>query len=151
MAGDWILAKIPWWTHFQRPTWQIAMRLRYGLPVTPAIQSDSIPRCLAKKKDCSLCLEPLDSCGRHAEICNVEGTAAHRHDTIRDGLVPAMRPIFTAVKLEQFIYELALFDENTSETTTEARMEIVAETGNYFFFKQCLTSAEMWMEVHTCA
>ena len=112
-----------------------AMRLKYGLPVTPAIQSDSKPRCLAKKKDGSICLEPLDSYGRHAEICNVEGTAAHRHDTIRDGLVPAMRPIFTAVKLEQFIYELALFDENTSETTTEARMEIVAETGNYFFFQ----------------
>ena len=41
-----------------------------------------------------------------------------------------MRPIFTAVKLEQFIYELAQFDENTGETT-EARMDIVAETDNF--------------------
>ena len=31
MAGDWIMAELPWWTHFQRPTWQIAMRLRYDL------------------------------------------------------------------------------------------------------------------------
>ena len=53
-----------------------------------------------------------------------------RHDTIRDGLVPAMRPIFTAVKLEQFIHELAQFDKNTGERT-EARMDIVAETGNF--------------------
>ena len=65
MAGDWIMAELPWWTHFQRPTWKIAMRLRCGLLVTPAIQSDSIPT-----------------------------------------------PIFT-IKLEQFIYELAQFDERT--------------------------------------
>jgi len=31
MAGEWIMAEPPWWTHFQRPTWLIAMRLRYGL------------------------------------------------------------------------------------------------------------------------
>ena len=42
-------------------------------------------------------------------------------------MVAAMRPIFTAVKLEQLIYEL---DENICETT-EARMDIVAETDNF--------------------
>ena len=76
------MAELPWWTHFQRPTWKIAMRLRCGLLVTPAIQSDSIPT-----------------------------------------------PIFT-IKLEQFIYELAQFDENTGETT-EARIDTVADTGNF--------------------
>ena len=30
MAGEWILAEPPWWTNFQRPRWQVAMRLRYG-------------------------------------------------------------------------------------------------------------------------
>ena len=27
MAGEWILAEPPWWTNFQRPCWQVAMRL----------------------------------------------------------------------------------------------------------------------------
>ena len=54
---------------------------------------------------------------------------AQRLDCILVPRVPAMRPIFTAVKLEQFIYELAQFDQNTGETT-EARMDIVAETGH---------------------
>ena len=31
MAGEWILEEPPWWARFQRATWQIAMRLRYGL------------------------------------------------------------------------------------------------------------------------
>ena len=33
MAGEWILEEPPWWTHFQRPCWRVAMRLRYGLEV----------------------------------------------------------------------------------------------------------------------
>ena len=27
MSGEWILAEPPWWTNFQRPCWQVAMRL----------------------------------------------------------------------------------------------------------------------------
>ena len=56
MSGDWILSELPWWTHFQRPTWRIAMRLRCGLQVTPAVGIKPAPRCLAKKKDGSFCL-----------------------------------------------------------------------------------------------
>ena len=37
MAGEWILAEPPWWTNFRRPCWQVAMRLRYGLEVHPAL------------------------------------------------------------------------------------------------------------------
>ena len=49
MAGDWILRQPPWWTHFQRPTWQIAMRLCYGLEIVPAIGRNLSRSCLAKK------------------------------------------------------------------------------------------------------
>ena len=130
IAGDWSMAEPPWWTHFQRPTWQIAMRLRYGLPVTPALRDTFlVQRCLAKKKDGSFCLELLDEHGLHAQNCKCEGAAIHRHDSIRDGLVPAMRPMFTSVKIEQFVYELAQLDDNTGETT-EARMDIIAETSS---------------------
>ena len=45
-----------------------------------------------KKQECcldvSFCLELLDEHGRHAKMCKVEGAAVHRHDTIRDGVVP---------------------------------------------------------------
>ena len=91
------------------------MRLRYGLPVTPAIKSKTSRRCLAKKQDGS-CLELLDEHGRHAQVCKVEGAAVHRHDIIRDGVVPELRRYVSSIKLEQFIYELALLDENTGET-----------------------------------
>ena len=126
MAGDWIMDELPWWTHFQRPCWLIAMRLRYGLAVTPAIILNTSRRCLAKKQDGSFCLELLDEFGQHAQVCKVEGAAVHRHDTIRDGLVPDLKRYATSVKLEQFIYELAQLDEDTGETK-EARMDIVAD------------------------
>ena len=126
MAGDWIMDELPWWTHFRRPCWLIAMRLRYGLAVTPAIILNTSRRCLAKKQDGSFCLELLDDLGRHAQVCKVEGTAVHRHDTIRDGLVPGLKPHVSSVKLEQFIYELAQLNEDTGETK-EARMDIVAD------------------------
>ena len=105
----------------------IAMRLRYGLIVTPAIGTHAAERCLAKKQDGAFCLEVLDAHGRHAQVCKVEGAACQRHDTIRDGIVPALKPHVTTLKLEQFIYELAQLDENTGETQ-EARMDIVVES-----------------------
>ena len=37
--------------------------------------------------------------------------------------------MFTSVKIEQFVYELAQLDDKTGETT-EARMDIVAETSS---------------------
>ena len=82
MAGEWILRQPPWWTHFQRPTWQIAMRLRYGLEIAPAIGRNLSRRCLAKKLDGSYCMELLDTHGQHAQVCQVEGAAIHRHDTV---------------------------------------------------------------------
>ena len=75
----------------------------------------------------TFCLELLDAYGHHAQVCKVEGAACQRHDTIRDGIVPALKPHVTTLKLEQFIYELAQLDENTGETQ-EARMDIVVES-----------------------
>ena len=37
MASDGILAEPSWWTQFQRPCWKMAMRLLYGLEVTPRL------------------------------------------------------------------------------------------------------------------
>ena len=55
MAGEWITAEPPWWTHFPRPTWLIAMRLRYALPVTLAMGNILARRCLARKIDGLYC------------------------------------------------------------------------------------------------
>ena len=126
MAGEWIVEEPPWWTHFQRPCWRIAMRLRYGLEVNPAIGLNLAKRCLCQKLDGSFCLEILDVCGYHAQTCKVEGSLIHRHDTVRDGLIPELKRYVTSVKTEQFIYELAQFNPDTG-TTTEARMDIIAE------------------------
>ena len=56
----------------------------------------------------------------------MKGSLIHRHDTVRDGLVPELKQCVTSVKTEQFIYELSQFNPDTG-TTTEARMDIIAE------------------------
>ena len=113
MAGEWILRQPPWWTHFQRPKWQIAMRLRNGLAVIPAIGQNLSQRCLAKKGNGCYCLKVLDAFGQHAQLCQVEGTVIHRHDTVRDGLKEELNRHVTSLKTERFIYELAELNENT--------------------------------------
>ena len=60
MAGEWILAEPPWWTNFQRPCWQVAMRLRYGLEVNTAIGPNIAPYCLARKMNGTYCLAQCD-------------------------------------------------------------------------------------------
>ena len=45
---------------------------------------------------------------------------------MRDGLIPQLKRYVTSVKTEQFIYELAQFNQGTG-TTTEARMDNIAE------------------------
>ena len=61
-----------------------------------------------------------------ARICKVEGANIHRHDTVRDGVIPELKQQVTMVKKEQFIYELSQLTEDTG-ATSEARMDIVAE------------------------
>ena len=56
----------------------------------------------------------------------MEGSNIHRHDTVRDGVIPALKRYVTTVKTEQFIFELSQLDENTG-STDEARMDIIAE------------------------
>ena len=67
-----------------------------------AIKMDTSRRCLAKKQDGSFCLELLDEFVVHAQVCKVKGGAVHRHDSIRDGLVPKLKRYATSVKMEQF-------------------------------------------------
>ena len=102
------------------------MRLRYGLEVNPAIGPNIANRCLARKADGTYCVASLDACAQHAQICKVEGANIHTHDTVRDGIIPALKRHVTSVKTEQFIYELSQLDENTGGTN-EALMDIVAE------------------------
>ena len=71
-------------------------------------------------------MQILDVCGYHAQTCKVEGALIHRHDTVRDGLIPELKPYVTSVKIEQLVYQLAQFNEERG-TTTEARMDIIAE------------------------
>ena len=55
-----------------------------------ATASKSYPRsdetfleaALQKKLDGSYCMELLDTHGQHAQVCQVEGAAIHRHDTV---------------------------------------------------------------------
>ena len=56
----------------------------------------------------------------------MEAANIHRHDTVRDGVIPALKRYVTAVKTEQFIFELSQLEENTG-STNEARMDTIAE------------------------
>ena len=94
--------------------------------INPAIGPNIANRCLARKTDGTYCLASLDACAQHAQICKVEGANIHRHDTVRDGIIPALKRHVTSVKTEQFIYEQSQLDENTGGTN-EARMDIISE------------------------
>ena len=56
----------------------------------------------------------------------MQGANIHKHDTVRDGVIPALKRHVSSVKAEQFIFELSQLDENTGNTN-EARMDIIAE------------------------
>ena len=56
----------------------------------------------------------------------MQGANIHKHDTVRDGVIPALKRHVSSVKAEQFIFELSQLDENTG-STNEARMDIIAE------------------------
>ena len=102
------------------------MRRRYEVEINPAIGPNIANRCLARKADGTYCLANLDACPQHAQICKVEGANIHRHETVRDGVTSALKRYVTAVKTEQFIFELSQLEENTG-STNEARMDTTAE------------------------
>ena len=56
----------------------------------------------------------------------MEGANIHRQDTVRDGVIKALKRYVTSVKTEQLSFELSQFDENTG-STNEARMDTIAE------------------------
>ena len=56
----------------------------------------------------------------------MEGANIHRHDTVRDGVLSALKRHVTSVKTEQFVFELSQLYENTG-SKNEARMDIMAE------------------------
>ena len=114
--------------------------------MTPAIGKNLSKRCLAKKCSGSYCLEPLDAPGQRAQICLVEDATIHRHDTVRDGLQPELKRYVTSLKTEQFIHELAQFNEDTGKST-EPRMDIIAEMPNrraMFHSLVFLSTAKQW-------
>ena len=80
------------------------MRLRYGLEANPAIGPNIANRCLARKADGTYCLANLDACAQHAQVCKAEGANIHMHETVRDGVMPALKRHVTSVKTEQVIF-----------------------------------------------
>ena len=127
MAGSWILREPPFEAKFQRPVFQIAMRIRYGLPVDPAIPYVRVQKCGAVKGNGKQCGHVLDAVGQHALACKCGGHSHHRHDACRDVLGRHLKPLVTSVKFEQFVHELAQPDEATGETRA-ARLDLVVLT-----------------------
>ena len=127
MAGGWILREPPFEAKFQRPVFQIAMRIRYGLAVDPAIPYVRVQQCGAVKGDGTHCGKMLDAVGQHALACKCGGHSHHRHDACRDVLGRHLKPLVTSVKYEQFIHELAQPDEDTGETRA-ARLDLVVQS-----------------------
>ena len=97
MAGSWILREPPFEAKFQRPVFQIAMRIRYGLPVDPAIPYVRVQKCGAVKGNGKQCGHVLDAVGQHALACKCGGHSHHRHDACRDVLGRHLKPLVTTV------------------------------------------------------
>ena len=93
MGGGWILYEPPYEAKFQRPVFQIAMRIRYGLDVGPAVPYVSVQQCGAVKGAGSQCGKALDAVGQHALACKCGGHSHHRHDACRDVLGRHLKPL----------------------------------------------------------
>ncbi|MEE3276393.1 MAG: hypothetical protein VX193_01020, partial [Candidatus Thermoplasmatota archaeon] len=93
MGGAWVYAADVEGCVLTSRIWQIAMRLRFGLDVLPALPEEGQHQCSCQmaNKQGGKCLKPLDAKGHHACTCQKESQQLARHSAIVRELGKALR------------------------------------------------------------
>jgi len=118
----------PFQKGFTRTGYLVAVRLYFGLRVTPAIpdSGDMLVRCgntgsLGHANAGVQCPDELDDHGVHALLCALGGATMMRHNALRDGLGQALRGLVSGVWWERWIPELSRTDGK------QARLDLVVQ------------------------
>ncbi len=146
MGGAWIFAEDVEGCVLTSRVWQVAMRLRFGLDVLPALSEDARGQrqCQMTNKAGERCCAVLDAKGHHACTCRKQNQQLARHSVIVREIGKALRRRGLWVAEERWVDELTV---RTVERTAdgiqvrykEARLDLVVRDG-----------ARLWWLDFTC-
>ena len=137
MGGAWVFAPDVQGCLLAGRAWKVAMRLRFGLSVRPALPegSEGQRSCQIVNKKGERCKSRLDDEGHHACACSKAGQQSSRHAVVVRELVKAVQRRGVWAREEQWVDELT---ERTLERdddgeirvqTKEARLDLVVRDG----------------------
>jgi hypothetical protein len=147
IGGAWIFAPEVDGCVLTGRQWLVAMRLRFGLSVRPAL-----PEGVRGQRNCQIanaagerCRFELDSRGHHACACTKAGQHTARHSAVVRELLKAFRRRGVWVREEQWVDELTVREFERDEEgemtvrTKQARLDLVVRDG-----------ARLWWVDFTC-
>ncbi len=136
MGGAWVFAPDVPSCQLTSELWQVAMRLRFGLSVVPALpeRAQHTRTCQGVNKKGQRCKAPLDPEGNHACTCQKGSQQLHRHRKIVRVLLAEFTRRGLIGKEEQWVEELAerAFEETPEGLVVrlkEARLDLVLRDG----------------------
>jgi len=137
MGGAWVFAADVQGCVLTSTLWLVAMRLRFGLSVVPAIPEEvrRTERCQMRNKGGEQCNEGLDAAGHHACACQKASQQLARHRAIVRALGKELTRRGMLVAEEQWVDELAVRSfEGTPDglrvvVLKEARLDLVVRDG----------------------
>ena len=136
MGGAWVFAQDVPGCVLTSALWQVAMRLRFGLIVTPALPEEfrATGQCQVSNKDGEKCLARLDADGHHACTCQKGAQQLARHSAIVRVLNKELTRRGLLVAEERWVDELARREivetpDGVRVVTKEARLDLVVRDG----------------------
>ena len=111
-----------------RRTFAIAMRMRFGLNIGPALGGPAEANCGHVKAGGERCACSLDQFGHHAVACGRGGGFVARHDAIVRELARSLKAMGLRVRVEVWVDDLT--EQLPSGRTREARMDLVVESSH---------------------
>ena len=137
MGGAWVFAADVPGCVLTSTLWQVAMRLRFGLSVTPAIPEEvrATGRCQMRNKRGEQCEGRLDGAGHHACACQKGAQQLARHSAIVRVLGKELKRRGLLVLEERWVEELATkrieeTPDGVRVVTKEARLDLVVRDGS---------------------
>ncbi len=137
MGGAWVFATDVPGCVLTSTLWQVAMRLSFGLSVTPAIPEEvrATGRCQMRNKRGEQCEGRLDGAGHHACACQKGAQQLARHSAIVRVLGKELKRRGLLVLEERWVEELATkrieeTPDGVRVVTKEARLDLVVRDGS---------------------
>jgi len=141
MGGAWVFARDVPGCVLSATLWRVAMRLRFGLSVLPALPESARATewCQNVNQHGDLCLERLDAHGHHACTCQKGSQQLARHVVIVRELGKQLRYRGFFVREEKWVDELSKREVKETEDGLvvefkEARLDLVVRDGSHLWW-----------------